>query len=171
MEEKTCRKCGHPKTLTEFWVSGKRKDGSIKRNPDCRACLAKNKKTLPNKGGHSTPNRYRVDGDTAYIELTDRQDNTVAEAMISTCDLERVIAAGRWHRGKAKRTFYVFRSYRKDGKNHSERLHRLIMQPPADLVVDHIDHDGLDDRRDKLRVVTHKENGQNIRPPSTICDL
>lgn len=37
-------------------------------------------------------------------------------------------------------------------------LHRAIMAPPADLVVDHIDGDGLNNRRENLRICTLGEN-------------
>ena len=40
-------------------------------------------------------------------------------------------------------------------------LHRFLMQPAAGLVVDHIDGDGLNNRRANLRVCTHAENRQS----------
>lgn len=41
-------------------------------------------------------------------------------------------------------------------------LHRLILNAPKDLEVDHINHDGLDNRRKNLRLVTSTENKQNL---------
>jgi hypothetical protein len=42
-------------------------------------------------------------------------------------------------------------------------LHRLILSPKAHEVVDHINGNGLDNRRENLRAVTQKENQQNRR--------
>jgi len=43
-------------------------------------------------------------------------------------------------------------------------MHRVIMQPPEGMVVDHIDGNGLNNRRRNLRVCTQGENGCNSRP-------
>ena len=40
-------------------------------------------------------------------------------------------------------------------------LHRYIMNPSDDMVVDHINHDTLDNRKNNLRVCTKKENSWN----------
>ena len=45
------------------------------------------------------------------------------------------------------------------GKN--DFLHRFIMQPPKGYVVDHINGDGLDNRRCNLRICKQAENGAN----------
>lgn len=42
-------------------------------------------------------------------------------------------------------------------------MHRVIMAPPEGMVVDHINGDGLDNRRANLRVCTQKENMRNQR--------
>lgn len=41
------------------------------------------------------------------------------------------------------------------------RMHRFIMNPPQDLVIDHINHDRLDNRRSNLKICTQFENSQN----------
>lgn len=40
-------------------------------------------------------------------------------------------------------------------------MHRLIMNPPVDLVIDHINRDPLDNRRANLRVCSQNENRMN----------
>lgn len=47
------------------------------------------------------------------------------------------------------------------------RLHRLIMNCPDDMVVDHINHDPTDNRKSNLRIATPLQNGFNR---STLCN-
>ncbi len=43
-------------------------------------------------------------------------------------------------------------------------MHRLVMDAPTGLVVDHIDHNGLNNTRKNLRLCTAKQNLYNRRP-------
>ena len=43
-------------------------------------------------------------------------------------------------------------------------MHRFLMGEPKSLEVDHVNGDGLDNRRCNLRVCTHQENLRNRRP-------
>lgn len=47
-------------------------------------------------------------------------------------------------------------------------MHRFLMQPPEGMVVDHINHDTLDNRRSNLRVVTPLQNHRNRRPVKAV---
>lgn len=51
-------------------------------------------------------------------------------------------------------------AFSQDGK--TMLLHRAIMKPPKGLVVDHINGDRKDNRRENLRVCTYIENQSNI---------
>jgi len=42
-----------------------------------------------------------------------------------------------------------------------EYLHRLIMNPPANIQIDHKNLNKLDNRRCNLRICTHSQNGMN----------
>lgn len=62
---------------------------------------------------------------------------------------------------------YVQRSVKVAGKVHSQFLHRLIMDAPKGMVVDHVNNDGLDNRRSNLRVTTQSRNLMKQTPRKT----
>lgn len=53
-------------------------------------------------------------------------------------------------------------------KNPSVRLHRLVMDAPYDMDVDHIDHDGFNNQKDNLRICTTSQNLANQRPQKRV---
>lgn len=50
---------------------------------------------------------------------------------------------------------------RKDGKRQALWMHRLILNAPKSMVVDHINHDTLDNRKENLRLCSRNENCHN----------
>lgn len=49
-------------------------------------------------------------------------------------------------------------------RRSSLRVHHLVMgKPPKGLEIDHINHNGLDNRKENLRLVTKSQNQQNAR--------
>lgn len=77
-------------------------------------------------------------------------------ALVDDEDYEQ-LSSIKWWSHKGKRTRYV---ERRVGKDH-QLLHRFIMTPPEGMEIDHINGDGLDNRRCNLRIVTCRGNGQN----------
>ncbi len=53
---------------------------------------------------------------------------------------------------------------RVDRKRLFVHMHREIMKPPKGMVVDHINRDGLDNRRANLRIATRQQNRCNSGP-------
>ena len=88
--------------------------------------------------------------DYAEIILYDKDNNEVARTMI---DLECIesVKKYKWY---LKQGGYVCRE-------NANYLHRFIMNPPDDMVVDHINRNKLDNRRENLRICTPHENSFN----------
>ena len=58
---------------------------------------------------------------------------------------------------------YPYRRTMFHGQSIEIKISNEIMEPPDGLIVDHINHSGLDNRKDNLRICTHQQNTQNVR--------
>ena len=61
----------------------------------------------------------------------------------------------------AQRSIYLGRNGRGGSKSKTLTLHRHIMKTPKDMHTDHINGNGLDNRRSNLRLCTIRQNQQN----------
>jgi len=67
----------------------------------------------------------------------------------------------KWYASKWGNTFYAIRCAGPKKKKAYIRMHREIINPPDHLVVDHINHNGLDNRKANLRPATRAQNNYN----------
>jgi hypothetical protein len=90
-------------------------------------------------------------------------------ALVDAEDAERVMQfkwfalnkGGWWYAGRQRREPRTIRG--QPGKSYTLYLHRFLLDAPDGTDVDHINGDGLDNRRANLRICTHAENSYNAR--------
>jgi hypothetical protein len=74
----------------------------------------------------------------------------------------------KWQAFKKPHTVYAARTITKpDGSTTTVLMHREILSPASGVLVDHADGDGLNNRRNNLRVCNRSENARNSRIPVT----
>ena len=82
-------------------------------------------------------------------------------ALIDAAD-EPLVSSYRWNLNASGSGYAIAVPDRERG-TPAFLMHRLIMDAPPHLTVDHINGNGLDNRRCNLRLATIAENAQNIR--------
>jgi hypothetical protein len=106
-------------------------------------------------------NDYFIMGDVVFIEVLHKGGQRWAQVSVEDLELLQTWDV-RWYMmnvGGKYTKFYV-------GTHNGERtiyLHQFIMNPAKGMVVDHINHNSLDNHRDNLRVITQAQNAQNRR--------
>lgn len=82
-------------------------------------------------------------------------------------DLEDInkIENYKWRVKKDKKhnTMYCLSDIVINKKHKSLNIHRIIMNCPEDKIIDHIDRNGLNNRKNNLRIVDISTNGKNSR--------
>jgi len=88
-------------------------------------------------------------------------------ALVDNSDYED-LSKYKWYAYKCGKNYYAARSVRIKGtkKKQTIIMHSLIAKTPDGMVTDHINGNGLDNRRENLRICSHRENICNCKPRS-----
>lgn len=77
------------------------------------------------------------------------------------------LARYKWFAVRSERGYYAMRMVKaKRGsrvRQRAVRMHRVVLKPPEGKFIDHINHNGLDNRIANLRIVTRQQNMWNKR--------
>ena len=106
----------------------------------------------PKKPVQPSPPSPQDDG-ARFIPLTQGKF-----AIVDADDYDR-LAKYEWYCQKDGNTFYAYRS-----KPARLAMHREITKAPKGMLVDHIDGNGLNNRKSNVRVCTRAQNAWNRRP-------
>lgn len=98
---------------------------------------------------------YQNDDGTWSIPLTKGQF-----AIIDAIDMP-VVGDVPWQARRDGKTWYAQRAIWTGDRVTSEHMARVIMNAPAGMQVDHIDGNGLNNRRSNLRLCTRQQNSHN----------
>jgi hypothetical protein len=102
---------------------------------------------------------------TIPLAKRNKSHNMVTKVDLNDADLGNV----SWNTAISGKKRYVIRTIFIDGKKTTERMHRVILERKLERKlkrgeqVDHINHDGFDNRRSNLRLATGAQNQHNKR--------
>ena len=105
--------------------------------------------------GRNPPNKYIMYPITSILVITSKKHG-IYYILFDTEDYDK-IKHFHWNVEKdVNGKFYIRNS------SSNLKIHRLIMETPRDLVVDHLNHNTLDNRKVNLKNCTTAENNQNV---------
>lgn len=107
-----------------------------------------------------------------YAIMKVKRKDIILNVFIDIEDIDRVKNVGSWHaiydKTLQQPSYYICNRYNSKLKGKGViKLHRYIMNCPTDKVIDHINHNTLDNRKANLKICTRFENQQNLRSKST----
>lgn len=84
-------------------------------------------------------------------------------AIVDTEDYE-YLSQWKWQALEGIDTYYAVRKKKWGSRYKTLMMHRVILNTPLGMDTDHRNHNGLDNRKQNIRVCTRAENRQNQRP-------
>jgi hypothetical protein len=86
------------------------------------------------------------------------------EVLVDDVHENLLVSGFAWSVSTKDNLHYLRRNTKSNGSGKSkEFLHRLILDCPEGMMIDHINGNGLDNRTQNLRICTHSENMRNRR--------
>ncbi|WP_088186037.1 AP2 domain-containing protein [Desulfosporosinus sp. FKA] len=105
-------------------------------------------------------NKYRIENDFVYI-IMDNSKHGYCETRISLEDMSKILSInGSIYPQKDKQGNLRANIYFKNERKYCQ-LSRYILDAPKSLMVDHINHNTLDNTRNNLRFANASQNTQN----------
>lgn len=107
-------------------------------------------------------NKYEIRGDVTEVLIQKKGMQYVF--LIDTEDVPLVSQFGTtWSVNSIDpRYIYAITRYYSNSVRKHVLMHRVIVQCPDGMYVDHINHNTLDNRKSNLRIVTKRENSHNL---------
>lgn len=105
----------------------------------------------------------KILGDAAYVRLSRRASHEKwLHTLVDLDDFERV-SASKWGAARSGKSLYATATSLARLPKHHARLHHFILRTTPGQIVDHINGDTLDNRKQNLRICTAAENAKNAR--------
>lgn len=101
-------------------------------------------------------NIYENKGNYTVIHCYNKHNIFVGNIIVDNIDIPNV-KKHKWHIEKSNHHNLYYAVCTQNG--HTLRMHRLLL--PDSIQVDHINHNGLDNRRENLRPCNNRENSCN----------
>lgn len=98
-------------------------------------------------------NEYYIDGDYAYVKL-----RWTDEEKIMVCDKEDWERLKKYTWGVAKTGGYAITNFAQNKKHKVVKFHQIVMGQKRGYVVDHINRNPIDNRKENLRYATMQQN-------------
>lgn len=106
-------------------------------------------------------NHIEIKEDYAEIYLINRDNEVCEKCLIDLEDIE-LIKNIKWHKSELQKSTHYCISNNKQWK----RIHRLILGiSDPNIFIDHINHNGLDNRKSNLRICNNSQNLCNCSIP------
>ena len=104
-------------------------------------------------------NRFRFKDEVCYIDCFDTKGTLKGTIIIDKEDYD-LVKEHQWHVEKARRNLqYGQTTIKGSVPAKTVRMHRMLI--PEAIQIDHINHNGLDNRRCNLRACNNRENNCN----------